>query len=152
MLIGVLSDTHGKLPDEVFEAFKGVEHIIHAGDIGGRRVLDELEAIAPVIAVHGNADHDDLEWRLADRAVVTLAGHKIMVFHEPKALRGPVPEGVEVVVNGHTHRSLVNRVDGVLFVNPGSSGMRGRDGKGATVALLDLSGELPEARIVELYA
>lgn len=152
MLVGILSDTHGKLPAEVSEAFEGVDHIIHAGDIGGRRILDELAAIAPVTAVRGNGDHDELEWRLNDTAVIALEGHKIMVFHEPKALRGPVHEGIEVVVNGHTHRSLVNRADGVLFVNPGSAGMRGRDGKGATVALLDLSGTLPEARIVELYA
>lgn len=150
MLVGVISDTHGKLNEVVSDVFADVDQIIHAGDIGGRRVLDELELIAPVIAVRGNVDHDELEWRLNDTAVVTLAGHKIMVFHEPKALGGPVPEGIEVVVNGHTHRSRVERVGGVLFVNPGSAGMRGRDGRGPSVALLDLSSATPEARIVDL--
>lgn len=151
MRVGVISDTHGKLNSAVDEVFAEVDHIIHAGDVGGLRILDELEALAPVIAVRGNGDHDELEWRLNDRAVVTLEGHKIMVFHELKALRGPVPEGVEIVVNGHTHRSLVERADGVLFVNPGSAGMRGRDGRGPTVAILELApASPPDARIIDL--
>lgn len=148
--VGVISDTHGRFPEGVRAAFAGVDHIIHAGDIGGARILEELGEIAPVLAVKGNCDQDDLEWRLNDRAVVTLAGHRVMVFHEPRSLRGQVPQGVEVVVNGHTHRSRVERSDGILFVNPGSAGMRGRDGRGATVALLDLSGEVPDAHIVDL--
>lgn len=150
MLVGLISDTHGKLNESVERAFQGVDHIFHAGDIGARRVLDQLELIAPVTAVRGNAERDELAWRLNDTAVVTLAGHKVMIFHEPKALRGPVPEGVTVVVNGHTHRSVVQCSDGVLFVNPGSAGMRGRDGRGPTVALLDLTAPVPEARILDL--
>lgn len=150
MLIGVISDTHGKLHETVRGAFSGVDHIIHAGDVGASWVLAELGTIAPVTAVRGNIDHDELEWRLMERAVVDLGGHRILVFHEPNALRGPVPEGVEVVVNGHTHRSRADRADGVLFVNPGSAGMRGRDGRGPTVALLDLSGDTPTATIVDL--
>lgn len=150
MLVGVISDTHGRFNDAIRDAFSGVEHILHAGDIGGQRILDELGLIAPVTAVRGNGDHDELGWRLNDTAVLTLDDRTIMMFHEPKSLRGPVPEGVEVVVNGHTHRSLVNRVEGVLFVNPGSAGMKGRDGRGPTVALLDLTGPAPEAHILDL--
>ena len=150
MLVGIISDTHGKLPEAVKSVFAGVGHVIHAGDIGGRRVLDELELIAPVTAVRGNTDHDELEWRLNDRALVTLEGRHILVFHEPNALKGRLPEGVDIVVNGHTHRSRAERIGETLFVNPGSSGMRGRDGRGATVALLELSHDPPSARIIDL--
>jgi putative phosphoesterase len=150
MLVGVLSDTHGKLPEGVSRVFSGVDHIVHAGDIGSRRVLDELEAMAPVTAVRGNAERDELEWRLTDRAVVTLGGRLVTVVHEPNAVR-TLPEGVEVVINGHTHRSRVERVGDILHLNPGSAGMRGRDGRGPPVALLELAeGAEPVARIVDL--
>jgi len=150
MLVGVVSDTHGRLSERVRDAFADVEHIIHAGDIGGGWILDRLKAIAPVTAVRGNTDRDELEWRLNDRAVVDLAGHRILVFHEPDTRRGPVQPGVDIVVNGHTHRSRAERVNGVLFVNPGSAGMRGRDGRGPTVAVLDLSGDVTSATIIDL--
>lgn len=150
MLVGIISDTHGKLPEAVRTAFSGVEHIIHAGDVGARRVLDELQLIAPVSAVRGNAEHDELEWRLQDRLVVTLADRRIMVFHDPKALHGEVPEGVEIVVNGHTHQAKVERLGEVLFVNPGTAGMRGRDGRGPSVVVLELDEHGCEAQIVDL--
>lgn len=148
MLVGVIADTHGKLPPSVHAAFEGVDHIVHAGDIGGSWIIDELQTIAPVVAARGNNDFD--EWRLSERLVITLGSFRVMVFHEPKSLRGPVPEGIDVIINGHTHRSRAERLDGVLWVNPGSAGMRGRDGRGATVALLDVSGVEPTARIVDL--
>lgn len=149
MLVGIVSDTHGKLPGAVKAALADADHIIHAGDVGGRRILDELELLAPVTAVRGNAEHDELEWRLPDRLALDLGGCRVLVFHEPDALGGRVPEGVDIVINGHTHRSKVERVDGVLFVNPGCAGMRGRDGREPTVALLEISEGVCEARIVD---
>lgn len=150
MLVGILSDTHGKLLEPVKAALVGVDHIIHAGDIGARRVLDELQLIAPLTAVRGNAEHDELEWRLTDRAVVELAGSRVLVFHDPSALKGRVPEGVDIIVNGHTHRWRIEQVEGILHINPGSAGMRGRDGRGPTIALLELAENLREARIVDV--
>ncbi|TFG45856.1 MAG: metallophosphoesterase, partial [Gemmatimonadales bacterium] len=56
MRLGIISDTHGLLRPEVFEVFREVDHILHAGDIGPLDILTELEAIAPVTAVFGNTD------------------------------------------------------------------------------------------------
>jgi len=149
MLVGVISDTHGSLPGTVASVFDGVERIVHAGDVGSQRVLDELGAIAPVIAVRGNMDHGELEWRLPDTATISLAGRRLFVSH----VAGPDPEpasGIDVVISGHTHRSRVHRAGRVLFVNPGSAGRPGRDGRGPTAALLDLAAHPPGARIVDL--
>jgi len=151
MLIGVLSDTHGALPPEVETALQGVDRIIHAGDIGGAWILDHLEAIAPVVAVRGNMDSGELEWRLQDRAVIQADDQRILVVHQAASvLRAGVPEGVTVLVSGHTHRAGVERLGTLLHVNPGSAGGRSRDGRGPTVALLDCTVDPPTARIVEL--
>lgn len=150
MRIGIISDTHGSLPASVHEVFAGVDHIIHAGDIGGTRILEELETIAPVIAVHGNMDTDELEWRLPDTRVAKLADQRVVVAHKVETVRASgVGAGADVVVSGHTHRSLVQRVDGTLFVNPGSAS-HPRDGGGPTAALLELGAQQPSAEIVAL--
>jgi len=151
MRIGVISDTHGTLPPSVDAVFEGVERIVHAGDIGAPWVIDHLEAIAPVVAVRGNMDTGDLGWRLQDQVVVQLGRHRVLVTHQPSHVaRSGLPEGVSVVITGHTHRAAVEQVDGVLYVNPGSAGGRSRDGRGPTVALLDCAVDPPTARIVEL--
>lgn len=151
MLVGIISDTHGTLPPGVAAAFDGVERIVHAGDIGSQRVLDELEAIAPVVAVRGNMDTGELEWRLQDSAVVRIDGCRIFVCHKIEhAMRNGVAPEVDVVVTGHTHRARVERRGDVLFVNPGPGGAEARDGRGPTVAVLDCAADPPIARIVDL--
>lgn len=148
MLVGVLSDTHGVLPEGIGEAFRGVERIVHAGDIGPVRIISELEAIAPVIAVRGNMDTGELGWRLPDRAVVNLADRRIVIVHDPTAVGDE--SHADVVVTGHTHRATVERRGDTLYVSPGSAGAPGRDGRGPTVALLDLAADPPAARIIDL--
>lgn len=148
MLVGVLSDTHGVLPEGIGEAFRGVERIVHAGDIGPVRIISELEAIAPVIAVRGNMDTGELGWRLPDRAVVSLADRRVVIVHDPAAAGDE--SHADVVVTGHTHRAAVERRGDTLFVNPGSAGAPGRDGRGPTVAILDLAADSPAARIIDL--
>lgn len=151
MLVGVISDTHGSLPESVAEAFSGVERIVHAGDIGSQRVLDTLAAIAPVVAVRGNMDSGELEWRLPDTAVVRVGACRILLGHQVGHLMPPgaMPDA-DVVVSGHTHRAHIERSGDVLFVNPGSAGEAGRDGRGPTVAVIDCAVQPPEARIIDL--
>lgn len=150
MLVGVVSDTHGWLPEAVAETLAGVEHIVHAGDVGSERVLDELRAIAPVTAVRGNMDSGTLAWRLPDRAVLRAGPHRVLIGHIESQLRaGGLPEGTDVLVVGHTHRVRVEREGDLLIVNPGAAGGQPRGGRHSLV-LLDLAGERPEARPVVL--
>src|SRR3990172_875147 len=109
-LIGVLSDTHGLLDQRVLSAFAGVDHIIHAGDVGGPEVLRELAALAPVTAVRGNTDTAAWAWDLPVEAWVELCGRKILVAHDLGLLlrRTDVSAlDVSAVITGHSHKPLV---------------------------------------------
>jgi putative phosphoesterase len=151
MLVGVISDTHGTLPDAVTEAFRGVEQIVHAGDVGSQQVLDDLEAIAPVVAVRGNMDAGELEWRLPEVAVLRCGPYRLVVGHILERLRrSEVVSGADIIVSGHTHRADVTRSAGVVFVNPGTAGQAGRDGRGRTVAVLDCAADPLAVSIIEL--
>lgn len=151
MKLGAVSDTHGSLPESAAEVLAGVDRIVHAGDVGSQRILDELEAIAPVTAVRGNMDTGELEWRLLDTAVLRLDDVRVLITHKASSvISSGIPEGVGVVVSGHTHVPGIERVGSVLFVNPGSAGGKNRNGRGATVAIIDLGESAPEARIVDL--
>lgn len=122
--VGLISDTHGRLDSRVHEAFAGVDAILHAGDVCRDEVLYELQAIVPrLYAVMGNCDRGDDAWGLEPVARVTVADVRFLVVHDVHDLAG-VPEEVDVVVHGHTHRPDVTRVDSVLFVNPGSASQR----------------------------
>ncbi|MCP5517964.1 MAG: metallophosphoesterase family protein [Verrucomicrobiales bacterium] len=145
--IGLISDTHNHLPPQVLEIFTGVDHILHAGDIGQPRILLQLEAIAPVTAVAGNTDYDP-SYRETER--LQLAGLDFLVQHivDPHHLHGRLAEHLrtdppDVLVFGHTHRTFCQRVDGVLFVNPGSAS-RPRLGGGCSVAILRATDAGPE--------
>ena len=126
MLLGLVSDTHGLLRPEVFSALEGVELILHAGDVGGQGILDELGAIAPVHAVYGNTDAPDepnLRARVAldiDRLSIHLShGHEL---GSPTAERLLARYTADVIVFGHTHRPLIERQGPRLVVNPGAAG------------------------------
>ena len=128
MRIGIISDTHGLLRREVFERFAGVEHILHAGDVGPAHILTELEAIAPVTAVWGNTDGFEIRRRVPEIARVELGGVSIVVLHGMQ-LGSPTAEKAAkahpdagLVVFGHSHQPVVRRVGSVLAVNPGSAG------------------------------
>jgi len=145
--VGVISDTHGVLPTEVLEAFQGVDLIVHAGDVGAERILHELNAIAPVIAVAGNTDRPYPTWPLHRTASTVLAGVHVVVSHIGHRT---TPPGPALMVTGHTHRPEVLERNGVLHVNPGSTSVsRTGDGLG-TVAIVEIAREGLEARIVEL--
>ncbi|MGB4593838.1 MAG: metallophosphoesterase family protein [Coriobacteriia bacterium] len=150
MLVGVISDTHGAVPAGVFDAFKDVAHIIHAGDIDSPRVLAELETIAPVTAVAGNMDFGEVRRTLPDVTAITVDGVRIAVAHKlPHLLKSQAAASADVMVSGHTHVPSVTRTGPVLLVNPGSA-TRPRDSSLGTVGVIDTSGERPDAHIVTL--
>jgi putative phosphoesterase len=152
--VGVISDTHGRLDPAVLTLFAGVDHIVHAGDVGSAAVLDGLRAIAPVTAVRGNVDGGGWAWALPLEARVTFGGATLLVGHireELLAHNDPVAEGVAGVIVGHSHKPALEWRGGILHLNPGSAGNR-RFRLPRAVALLDI-GPWPQglaARIVIL--
>ncbi|HEX3926975.1 MAG TPA: metallophosphoesterase family protein [Gemmatimonadales bacterium] len=160
MRLGIISDTHGLLRPEVFDAFAGVDHILHGGDVGSLDLLTELEAIAPVTAVFGNTDDMALRARLPRVALLELDGFNIVVTHgdqfagdlAPAALHDAYPDA-DIIVYGHTHRPLLELVDvTVTVMNPGGAGRRRFD-LPASVGIMELeAGIPPRARLVPLTA
>jgi len=140
--IGVISDTHGELPDAVERAFAGVDAIVHAGDVGPGFVIELLEAIAPVTAVSGNMDIGPLA-AMPLAANVSLGGVRVIVAHRQRDLAGsldPARAGARVAVLGHTHVPLVEERDGVLWVNPGSP-TSPRGGSAPSVAVVTVAAD-----------
>jgi putative phosphoesterase len=124
-VIGVISDTHGLLRPEACDALQGVSRIIHAGDIDNSAVLDELERIAPVVAVRGNCDTGAWADRLPETQTVDLDGTLLYVVHDLHDLDlDPAAAGIRAVISGHSHRPSIHHVQGVLYLNPGSAGPR----------------------------
>ena len=155
MKVGIISDTHGLLRPQVFEVFAGVEHILHAGDVGDPDILDELAALAPVTAVWGNVDGFDVRTRTTEIASVELGGVLAVVIHGMQ-FGSPTPEKVAaahpdagLVVFGHSHRPLIQQVGRTLAVNPGSAG-RQRVRDPVSVALADITDGKVTARLVDL--
>ena len=151
--IGLISDTHGMLRPDVFEALAGVELILHAGDVGGDEILDELATIAPVEAVHGNTDPPGnprlaaaIDRRIDGLSIHVSHGHELGV---PSVDRLLARYDADVVIYGHTHRGLIERRDGRLVINPGAAGPRRFD-LPATVGLLHLRRGAADAQLVEL--
>src|ERR1700712_3078146 len=125
MLIGVISDTHGLLRPEVVSALQGVEHILHAGDVGDPEILVSLRALAPVTAIRGNVDTRGDCAQLPAVDFIELAGKIFYLVHSEHWLDiDPVAGGVSVVISGHSHRPAIERRHGVMYLNPGSAGPR----------------------------
>jgi uncharacterized protein len=124
-IVGVISDTHGLMRPEALAALKGVEMIIHGGDIGKIEILQSLSAIAPIYAIRGNNDCHPWAKKLPDILNLEINGAKLRVIHNVHEFDDdPIAAGMRAVISGHSHKpSIVNR-DGVLFLNPGSAGPR----------------------------
>ncbi len=153
MLIGLISDTHGLVRPEVHTALAGVELILHAGDVGGVEILDELELIAPVRAVYGNTDAP-WDGPLVPALDLVLDGVRVHVSHGHEV--GKVTPAnlaraydADVIVYGHTHIQKISRIGGRLIVNPGAAGPR-RFNLEPSVALLTLKDGLSAVEIVPL--
>lgn len=152
-LIGLISDTHGLLRPDVFDALAGVELILHAGDVGGDDILDELSLIAPVRAVFGNTDIPgdprlaaSIDVRIGDVDVHVSHGHEV---GSPNPARLLAKYSADVIVYGHTHRQLVANVDGRWVVNPGAAGARRFDLL-PSVARMNVTGKDVAIEIVDL--
>jgi putative phosphoesterase len=152
-VIGLISDTHGLLRPRVHDALAGVELILHAGDVGGDEILDELALIAPVLAVYGNTDAPGRP-RLAESIDRTIGGASIHVSHghevgSPTPARLLARYSAQVIVYGHTHRQHVAQVDGRLVVNPGAAGAK-RFNLQPSVGRLTIADGRAEVEIVPL--
>ena len=121
--IGVISDTHGMLRPEVSRIFKGVDIIVHAGDVGGIDILNSLESIATVTAVHGNMDSGVIASLLNESETFEFCGYKIHLLHDLSRLAiDPQTMGVHIVISGHSHLPDVFEKNGIVYLNPGSAG------------------------------
>ena len=137
-VVGLISDTHGLLRPEALRALEGSDLIIHAGDVGKPEILDDLRALAPVVAVRGNVDHGEWASALPLTAAAEAGPAVIYVLHDVQQLDvDPVAAGFHVVVSGHSHKPSRTERGGVLYINPGSAGPR-RFKLPVTVARLDL--------------
>lgn len=136
-MIGLISDTHGLLRPEALRALEGSELIIHAGDVGDPKILEELRRLAPLVAVRGNIDTGACA-DLPETAVAEAGSVLIYVLHDLKALDlKPAAVGFAMVVSGHSHKPSRADRDGVIYVNPGSAGPR-RFNLPLTLARVDL--------------
>ena len=157
MRIGLISDTHipehaRELPDQLKEVFRGVDLILHAGDVYKVSVLDELEGIAPVLAAEGDDDYYEVvsNKRVKKKHVLDIDGVTIWLSH---ALTYAWDEGEkrpDVIVFGHTHEATVEEKGDVLLINPGSATFPGYQYKLGTVGLLTINSGKAEAQIVQL--
>jgi uncharacterized protein len=154
-LIGIISDTHGRLDDEVFDLFAGVSNIIHAGDIGDEELIWKLEKLAPVIAVRGNIDSDLMCY--PNERLAIIKGRTFFIRHQfatveklsvaqQRLIEQRMPD---VVVFGHSHKAYSATWRGTLLFNPGSAGPK-RFNLPRTVGLLEIHQEGITSRIIEL--
>lgn len=148
--VGLISDTHRLLREEAVACLKDSDLIIHAGDIGSLDVIVGLEKLAPVRAIRGNIDQGGWAEVFPDEVVVEMEDTRIYVIHDrnEKTL-DPESSGFDVIVSGHSHKPRIERLGGVLYVNPGSAGPR-RFKLPVTVATLRIDGAQLDASIQEL--
>jgi putative phosphoesterase len=150
VLIGVISDTHGLLRPEATAALAGVEHILHAGDVGDARILNELRRIAPVTAIRGNVDVHGECSLLPSTEAVELGGKLFYLVHSVHDLDlDPVAAQVDIVVSGHSHKPGIEHKKGVMYLNPGSAGPR-RFNLPVSVASVTVAETGLQARILEI--
>lgn len=137
MLIGILSDTHGLLRQEVIDGLKSVDHIIHAGDIDNKAVIDRLEEMAPVTVVRGNADK---EWAedFPETAMMEFLGNKVYVIHNKGKIHDDLT-GISIIIYGHSHKYSLAEKNGQIWFNPGCCGKR-KPEQEVSYAILEISG------------
>lgn len=119
--VGLISDTHGRLRTEALDFLKGIDFILHAGDIGHEGIISELSSLAPVIAVRGNNDNGLWAESVPFSRLCRIGAFNVQVVHDIETL---VPEDANIIVTGHSHRPIIRAESGIVNVNPGSAGPR----------------------------
>ncbi len=148
--IGVISDTHGLVRDEVKKIFRGVKFIIHAGDIGGDDILNQLKEIAPTVAVRGNTDVGKFGHTLKERLILNLEHFEILVVHDIHTIdESKFDKKIKLVIYGHSHKPIITIRNGVTYLNPGSAGPR-RFNLPVSLALLNINKEHFAAEFFEI--
>lgn len=148
-LIGVISDTHGLVRPEAIDALRGVDMILHAGDIGNSQVLENLNKIAPLVAVRGNNDKGDWAESLPDWEVLEIDTISIYMLHNLNEIDISPSGNFQVVISGHSHKPSIEEKRDVLYLNPGSAGPR-RFTLPVCLAHLRVDGTAVKANIIEL--
>lgn len=149
-LIGVISDTHGYLPSGVAKAFKKVDLIVHAGDIGDATVLAKLEKIAPVLAVRGNMDYGNWVSQLPSTEIIEIGHMALAVTHIASRLnQEPQKAGYRAVISGHTHQPDVYKKNGITFINPGSASYP-KFGQPGSAAVVHINGSELSVKFIHL--
>ena len=129
---------------------QGCDRILHGGDIGNADIMARLSAIAPVTAIRGNNDKGAWAEAIPETEFFEFSGIYVYAIHDLSQLDiEPAAAGIQVVVSGHSHKPLIERRDGILFVNPGSAGPR-RFKLPISVADISIDGSAISPRIVEL--
>ena len=150
MKIGVISDTHGLLRDEVIENLQGCDYIIHAGDIGSEEILDKLQGIAKTFAVRGNNDKEGYALKLPDFKEIEMDEVLIYVTHNnadiPKELRE-----IDLIIYGHSHKYSEDNIDGIIYLNPGSCG-RKRFSLPLSMAIVEVNLDNIEVKKIDIKA
>jgi uncharacterized protein len=148
--IGVISDTHGLLRPEAIHALRGVDRILHAGDVGDPAILEGLRELAPVTAVRGNVDRGPWATVLPETEVVEVEGVSIYMIHDLGQLDlKPEAAGFRIVIYGHSHQSKIEEKNGVLYFNPGSAGPR-RFHLPISVSILEIEGGNIRGQMINL--
>jgi uncharacterized protein len=146
--VGIVADTHGLVRESALHALGNVDLILHAGDVGHSRVLDQLRQCAPVVAIRGNVDPETLS--LPATEVVSVRGRLVYLLHSLADLDlNPVVAGFSMVISGHSHKPLIRSKEGVWYVNPGSIGPR-RFKLPISLALADFGAEQIDVKLEEL--
>ncbi len=149
-IVGIISDTHGRLSDSAVTALAGSKLIIHAGDIGEQAVLEKLKIIAPVFPVKGNMDKGVWTHEIPDSEIVNEGAVSLYILHDVSRIDlDPAASGFSAVIFGHTHRPSIERQNGVLFINPGSA-TQPRSNYPPSVVLLKVTDKLLKAQLVTL--
>src|SRR5712691_6366491 len=149
-IIGLISDTHGLMRQEALTALKGTDLIIHAGDVGKPGIIEQLRAVAPVVAVRGNVDKGAWASQLPMTAVAEAGSALIYVLHDIQQLDlDPAAAEFNIVVSGHSHKPSHTERAGVMYLNPGSAGPR-RFQLPITVARLNLRRSLWSIEFIDL--